>query len=213
MLNPYIFKGTLNFELKNPGTTSTFLAKKLFAHFSSINPEKASINSNNINIVTFSNLFSLEHSVEIDVFFDEIPRIEYKINFGEVYKIILMVLLFALFFIQFSWWIYAIIGLFFSAATVSANVHFVNSFIKRNIFAVMSNYAFIGDDYISKQQSEWIKNPHKCSACGEEINEYNDKCLNCGLKVGVKRKIEKSNSTLENVSFRYSIKKNEKNRR
>jgi hypothetical protein len=202
------FGGELPFELKDPNQTNRFLAENIFNHFKNIDPENIVLENGVVSLTTFSSLFSLEHFAEIKILNNENSKIHYSFNYGELYKIILMVLLFALFFIKFSWWIYTVIAVFFSIAIITTNIYYVNSFIKRNIIAAVKQYTFIGDEYISKKQKEWIKNPRKCPACGDEVNEYSFKCLNCGLKISNKKISSITNTTNNKVGIQYFVKEN-----
>lgn len=215
MISPYKFRETLYYDSTNPLYDKAFLAKKIFEHFQNISKENIALHKNKVNLITFSSLFSLEHPVEVLVQSKKEPKVSYSINFGEVYKIILMILLFALFFVKFSWWIYSIIAVFFSIAVVTANIHYVNSYIKRNIIAALSGFATVEETHISSKQKSWIKDPQKCPACGEEVNKYTTKCTNCGLKIGGKKSAKISNSTDPNIEVTYILKKesNEKNSR
>lgn len=37
------------------------------------------------------------------------------------------------------------------------------------------------DEILSKQQEQWVQNPHVCPACGTEITKYTRNCSECGL--------------------------------
>ena len=215
MISPYKFRETLYYDTTNPLHDKVFLASKIFEHFQNINKDNITLHKNKVNFITFSSLFSLEHPVEVVVQSKEEPKVNYCINFGEVYKIILMILLFALFFVKFSWWIYSIIAVFFSVAVVTANINYVNSYIKRNIIAALSEFAKVDETHISSKQKSWMSDPQKCPACGEEVNKYTTKCTNCGLKIGGKKVAKTPNITVPNVDITYILKKesNEKNSR
>ena len=102
MFSPYKFWGELLFELKDKNLPKSFLTDQIFNQFKNIDPENIHLENNTITITTFSSLLNLEHYVEIKILNKNQPKIQYSFNYGEVYKIILMVLLFALFFVKFS---------------------------------------------------------------------------------------------------------------
>lgn len=212
MVSPYKYRGVLHYSQKKEDRSKHEIARKLFDHFKHIDPDHIESDQSLVSFYTYSNLFSLEHKVEVEVVEAEESSIVYNFNYGELYKIIFMVLLFALFFVKFSWWIYLVIAFSFSIGIITVNIHYVNSFIKRNIIAAIKQDVNIDEEYISKQQKEWIDNPLKCPACGEEINKYSEKCLNCGIKVQNKKLTTKASSTSKGVDYQYSYKKDEKNR-
>ena len=60
---------------------------------------------------------------------------------------------------------------------------------------------------LNEQQQKWINNPAKCSACGEDITEYDTFCPECGIKLSGKRKKPIWNLTkYDNYRFKYFFK-------
>jgi hypothetical protein len=54
-----------------------------------------------------------------------------------------------------------------------------------------------------EKQQKWIKTPDVCPACGEKINPYSKKCLNCGLILKGKHSSKKYSNTT--VTYKQNI--------
>ncbi|MBE9467819.1 MAG: hypothetical protein IMY72_05780 [Bacteroidetes bacterium] len=108
-------------------------------------------------------------------------KIEYEFSLIPVFEISLFVIIFSLFASNFS--VYSLIkfSIIFLIIFYSVNIFFISNELRKLIKAsYFSLFPENNSDY-SKEQQEWINNPNKCPACGEYINEYSLKCINCGL--------------------------------
>jgi hypothetical protein len=60
---------------------------------------------------------------------------------------------------------------------------------------------------VSEEQKKWIRDTSKCPACGEDINDYDLKCPECGIRLRDKARISPFNvSNYKQKRFKYHFK-------
>lgn len=59
------------------------------------------------------------------------------------------------------------------------------------------------DDFLSKEQLAWFKNPNVCPACGSEITKYHSYCPSCGLFLS-KKTFSSLSATEQSVNITYT---------
>jgi len=90
------------------------------------------------------------------------------------------------------------------------NTIWVNNYAKKMIAPLGSLLRNIEEQELWEKQQNWTKNPEVCSACGEPVNPYALKCINCGMHFSKKRgpvHSATSHTANTNISFKIRPKK------
>lgn len=92
------------------------------------------------------------------------------------------------------------------------NTIWLNNYAKKIISPLGSLLRNVEEQELWEKQQLWMKNPDVCSACGEPVNPYATKCVNCDLQFSKKGKNIKhsSVSNTANANINFNIDKNKK---
>lgn len=90
------------------------------------------------------------------------------------------------------------------------NTIWLNNYAKKMIAPFGSLLRNVEEQELWQKQQQWIKNPDVCSACGEPVNPYAIKCVNCGMHFSKKgdAKTHSPVSNTANANIKYKIDKN-----
>lgn len=130
--------------------------------------------------------------------------IHYEYNLIPVFKITVIMIMFAAFFSKFSFNSLLIFSGVFIVVFFAFNIIHINSVLKHIILSAFTPERLNYEEILTEEQKEWIKNPRKCPACGEEISEYNYICPECGISINKKNMRRNMNvSDFFDVKFKY----------
>lgn len=102
--------------------------------------------------------------------------------------------------------VFFIVGL----AVYLINTILINSYIKSILKPIGELNQTLEQQELWLKQKEWTKDPDVCSACGEPINPYTIKCVNCGLQFSTKGKKPSTANSTSNLPIKVTYKKDEK---
>jgi hypothetical protein len=132
--------------------------------------------------------------------------IRYEYNLLPVFKITLIMILFAAFFSKFSINNLLIFSAIFIILFFGFNIIYINSALKQMILNALMPESLNYEEKLSAEQKDWINNPDKCPACGEEISHFNYTCPECGLSINPKNKKKNVNMTgFYKIKFKYKL--------
>ncbi len=165
--------------------------------------------------LSFRSLFTLHYPVEFSFSKDQDIKIEYEIKLIKLIQISVALVIFIAFFSRFGITGYLWFSSIFIVVFFVLNLIFADNLIQKLVKSStpFSEIKLINDDIISPEQKQWIKDPSKCPACGEEITEYDLKCPECGIRLRNNAKESPSDvSNYKTKRFKYFYKaKKEKN--
>ncbi len=128
----------------------------------------------------------------------------YEYNLISVFKITVIMILFAAFFSKFSFNSLLIFSGIFIVVFFAFNIIYINSVLKNMILNTFIPDRLNVDEKLTEEQKEWIRNPKKCPACGEEISDYNFICPECGISINKRNRTKNINlSDFFDVKFKY----------
>lgn len=161
---------------------------------------------NQLSFVSNKSLFGFKYRVD---FFEEDDFLQYEFHLLELIKITLIVVVLLAFVSKFSFSGFLWFAGIFIAVFYFANVFYIGQklkyFFDNEIFE--THLQTIKPEKMTDEQQSWQANSNKCSACGEEITDYDHACPECGLTIKGKRKIlPVSTSKFEGYRFRYEYK-------
>ncbi len=97
-----------------------------------------------------------------------------------------------------------------------ANLVFILSSTKQTLEKALVRLNILQTEDMSVEQQDWLNNPHKCSACGYNISEFDLSCPDCGIKLKQNRFTKPldisqknqntANSSNPNVQYHYKKK-------
>ena len=128
---------------------------------------------------------------------------KYQISLFENNTGLLSSLLLAGFFYYFNSIFWSIITLLAGFSFYIFNLTIISRKIKQLIEKTVNRDADVAEPVLWEKQQKWIKTPGVCPACGEKINPYSNKCLNCGLILKGKHSAKKYSNTT--VTYKQNI--------
>ena len=200
---PYSYKSFYN--TKSESDFNLFFSK-LNKFSKQINIQDIFRKQNEISFTTKNSLLGYKSKIKITKDNSENKGFEYQFELMGLFKIILVLIILVAFFSRFSisnflWYSAAFIIVFYVT-----NILYLNISLKKLFTKLISNESFIDEfkEEYSDKQKKWLSNPLKCSACGEDITEFDKFCPDCGIKLPGKRKKPTWNLTkYENYRFKY----------
>lgn len=152
----------------------------------------------------YKSIYTIEKGKEVVIY--------YEYNLVPVFKITVIMILFAAFFSKFSFNSLLIFSGIFIVVFFAFNIIHINSVLKQIILGAFTPEKLNYEEIITEEQKEWIKNPGKCPACGEEISEYNYICPECGISINKRNMMRNMNvSDFFDVKFKYKYLGKDKN--
>jgi len=208
---PYSYKNTIEFADTDNFSNEECLWE-IYHHFKKSDSVKdLSVDDRKI-ILTFRSLFTINYPVEIEFFKNSEIKIEYEIKLVKLIQVCVALTIFIAFFSKFEIAGYLWFSAIFIIIFFGLNLIFVDNLVQKliNSSPFLSNLKSDNEDIISKEQKDWIKNPEKCPACGEDITEYDLKCPECGIRLREKAPLSPFNVSKYNQKrFKYFYKKND----
>jgi len=119
----------------------------------------------------------------------------YQYSLIPVFKITVIMILFAAFFSRFSMNSLLIFSAVFIILFFAFNILYINSVLKNMVLNAFAPEKFNSEEKLTDEQKEWISNPKKCPACGHEISLYNFTCPECGITVNSKKRKNSTNAS------------------
>lgn len=112
-------------------------------------------------------------------------NIDYEVNFESLIRIILIVIILTAFFSFLSVKYFLIASglisiLFFGVSFLTVD-NFLENMIKKSIEDIIVDENIV--EKLSQEQLLWINDENKCSACGEQLSEFDLLCPECGIKL------------------------------
>ncbi len=120
---------------------------------------------------------------------------KYQISLFENNTGLLSSFLLAGFFYYFNSTFWSIVTLLAGFSFYIFNLIIISRKIKQLIEKTVNRDADAAEPVLWEKQQKWIKTPGVCPACGEKINPYSKKCLNCGLTLKGKHSAKKYSNT------------------
>lgn len=153
----------------------------------------------------YKSIYTIEKEKDVVVY--------YEYDLIPVFKITVIMILFAAFFSRFSINSLLIFSGVFVLVFFAFNIIHINSVLKHIVLSAFAPEKLNYEEILTEEQKEWIKNPGKCPACGEEISEYNYICPECGISINKKNVKRNMNvSAFYDIKFQYKHTKQVKNR-
>ncbi|NOZ47791.1 MAG: hypothetical protein GXO79_13570 [Chlorobi bacterium] len=147
----------------------------------------------------YKSVFTIEKNKNLTVW--------YEYSLIPVFKITVIMILFAAFFSKFSVNSLLIFSGAFIVIFFAFNILHINSVLKNQLIDIFLPESKNMEEKLTDEQREWISNPMKCPACGEEISDYNFICPECGISINKKNKHKKTNlSGFYQTKFKYKYK-------
>ena len=211
---PYSYKS--NFEIPN---TENFDLQSITEHsyhyFKSNDLKNTEIKEDTVSFICNNAFIKFSFPVSFTFYKKENINIEYEFKLENLLKITIVLILLIAFFSSFSMSAFLWFSFIISVIFFGANVIFIDTNIKKIIKSLpvysLSNPDI--DEKLSEEQISWINDKTKCSACGEEINEYDYHCPECGLKLNNKIKTIPFDVTkYQNKRFKYHLKDKKENK-
>lgn len=207
----YRFSSKEKINIQGKNTNEDKIFKTLSLYFKSLEITDFVVSDNTISFYSTKSLINFSYKVNIKLIRKKDLFVVYNFQLTELTKIAILIIIFSAFFSTFSVYAFIVFSVVFTLIFFTINIIFINSYIKQNINKAIKRFGKIGDEEISNEQKEWMKNPLKCPACGADITKYNDKCLECGLKLSGKKFLSQMNiSNYNNEQVTYSFNKNKK---
>ena len=181
---PYSYKSTIEI----PNSENFTLKESLWETYHHLKEEdtvKELLVEDGKIIFGFRSLFTINYSVEIEFSKNAELKIEYEIKLIKLIQVCIALAVFIAFFSKFGiegyLWFSAIFIIIFFGVNLVFTDNLIQKLIKSSPFLLNANSEHI--ELISKEQKNWIKDPLKCPACGEDINEFDLKCPECGIRL------------------------------
>ena len=136
-------------------------------------------------------------------------RVDYSIRLNETNLVFFLSLAFCLFFYLIRYPAISVLFGFGGIVFYLTSLSKTSSKLKGEIKKAFGEITEPGEPELWKQQQEWMKNAEVCPACGEAVNPYTAKCINCGLQLGKpkKHKPVTRESLTEPITVQYTLKK------
>lgn len=150
------------------------------------NPINFEINKQNLFFTFKAPALNFKYSTELSINFTKGNlNIDYEVNFENLIRIILIVIILTAFFsfLSVNYFLIAsglISVLFFIIGFLTVD-HFLEKTIKQSIEAIVYDKNIV--EKFSEEQLSWINDENKCSACGEHLTEFDLYCPECGIKL------------------------------
>jgi len=169
------------------------------------------IDGNTITSHTNKSVLYYEYKAKFIIEKKENLTVWYEYNLIPVFKITVIMILFAAFFSKFSFNNLLIFSGVFIVVFFGFNIMYINSVLKNMIQNALFPEGVNYEEKLTEEQQEWIKNPEKCPACGAEISQYNFECSECGLSINKKNRKRNINlSGFYNTKIKYKLTKSKK---
>lgn len=154
--------------------------------------DESLIFNNEIFFIPFTTTFSIDiHNEKV--------KIPYEIDAIPLIKLITALLLFAGLFSSFT------ASFFFYYGAIASLLIYIFGllFVRSQFFGIIKKYHVNIEETLSSEQMQWISNPNKCSACGDELLQYQSKCHSCGLQSRPPKRFSPFSTTLPKVNMTY----------
>lgn len=220
---------------------NTLKRKKLWVHFPfSYMDELVFYTPEQFSASTFVNNLGKEFSISEQGYFMEFPstvslsrlpvntfmeiqsdavstKITLIVSLFENNVILLLSLLLSAFLYYFDAFTGSTLSLIAGVVFYATNLHKTISTLRNKVLKIAGANLDLGEPGLWRKQQQWMKDPSVCPACGEPVNPYSHRCINCGIYLfnPKKQKQENSVNTSNGSSnIQYQIKpKHEKNSR
>ena len=210
MAFPYSISKTYKIEFPETEQTPTHreFKQQLFSIFSC--PETTEILGTEDGIDLTVGILGLKYPIKIEIpeQIGQTTQITYHIKFIQLLQFTIVALLVSAFIASFSFRSYLIFAVLATLFIYGGGQLMVRQFI-RSKFERVFGHSNRGEGEFSKAQKEWINDPVRCPACGENIDENDPYCPSCGLKLKQNpHSIPLDVSKYSQKSFRYHFKEN-----
>ena len=208
---PYSINKKYNFPNEDyPNLSKAYLRKAIITVFAEDEFEKEIDNK----ITYKSNQSLVNFSYHYDIVFEENEgtNLKFIINLVNLLQITVLLLVMIALLSKFGFRNYLIFSGIFLFIFYFANLVFIQSRINRKVTKALNMLGYSKDMDISPEQKQWLADPTKCPACGENITENDIVCKSCGLKIKQNRftkPLDLNKSTSE-TSYKYHFKEKEK---
>lgn len=134
---------------------------------------------------TYKSLFTISYPLALTFSRANNIKIEYEIKLVKLIQVCIGLAIFIAFFSRFEIRGYLVFCAIFILFFFGLNLIFTNNLIIKLIEStnVFSNINQRNEGLIGDEQKKWIKDVAKCPACGEDINEFDLKCPDCGIRI------------------------------
>ncbi|MFN8255548.1 MAG: hypothetical protein U0W24_07660 [Bacteroidales bacterium] len=211
---PFDYTGKFDVKIIHTEASSEILPKMYQFLAQSNQIKHLKLDNNRLGFV-FKSLFTIPYEVEIFFPSKNEPTPEFKIKLTHLIQVCIALALFIALFSKlrisgYLWFssIFLIIFYFF-------NLVFTEKLLAKQVesFPLFYNENKTHEGKFSEEQLNWLKDPEKCPACGEEITEYYLKCPECGLKLRGNAKLSPMNVTgYKTKRFKYIYRERKKNK-
>ncbi len=186
---------------------------EMFRHLKELESVKDLSLDKNIISFTYKSLFTIVYPIELSLSGGNNIKMEYEIKLIKLIQICIALAIFTAFFSRFEIRAYLVFSAIFILSFFGLNLIFANSLIIKLIESsnVFSNFNQRKESLIGDEQKKWMNDSTKCPACGEDINEFDLKCPDCGIRLRNSVRQSPFNvSKYKNKRFKYLYKENKK---
>jgi hypothetical protein len=176
--------------------------------------KEISVESNKISF-SYQSLFTIRYEIEFNISKNNGLVLAYEIKLSKLIQVCIVLAIFIAFFSRFKISGYLWFSSIFIIVFYTFNLLFTDKLIQKLIESSKLFHEFgpENEGIISEEQKNWIRDASKCPACGEDINEFDLKCPDCGLRL---RNIAKQSpfnvSKYLNKRFKYHFSEKKKNK-
>jgi len=139
--------------------------------------------ANTIQFTHANPLFLFSYKAFIEIKLQGKLTVNYKFSISELIQIVVLLILFIVFFSQYTLHQYLVVSGLFVVVFFVFNLLVINSDLYKLLVAGAKKIIAEHESEFSQEQQEWLANDQKCPACGLEITIYDKHCPDCGIKL------------------------------
>lgn len=138
---------------------------------------------NVLEIKNANPLFFFNYTAKLEVNLKDKLSVSYSFSLIELFKVLILLVIFTAFFSKYSVHEYLVVVAVFSFIFVFLNLLLINSNTRKLIKQAIEQAIEGNKTDFTQEQQAWLVNKDKCPACGFDISEYDKLCPDCGLKL------------------------------
>ena len=198
---PKTYKSNIRIENHISFKNEDEILRRLYFLFRRKNVDILDYKNEKISFSTKQSLFHIKYFVKISC--QNKKKIFYEIEIIYLIQVMILLIFLGIFMTSFSFTSFIFYAIIFSFLFFYLNVFIVSNFITNEIKKVL----LILEKETFRNQKKWETQENICPACGEEINKYHFKCLECGIKLKNSQFINHTNlSNFKNWEIKYDYK-------
>lgn len=186
MAFPNTYEGKIEDEIEQ-GLLNQLNIENIRMNVAHFFKEKTTYNTkqydNSIEIKNTNPLFFFTYTAKLKLELSEKITVNYSFSLIELFKILIVLIIFAAFFSNYRAEEYLVVIAFFSIAFFVGNLFLIKSNLQKLIREAIAYSTKVKKTDFSKEQENWLLDKDKCPACGYDITIYDKVCPDCGIKI------------------------------